>query len=300
MTISTLPFDEALTGVSRGRPSLSLRVLRVAQRKPLGTIAAVLLVVVTALAVMAPRVTPSRYDHQDFGASLESPNRTHVMGTDELGRDTFSRIIYGARVSLGVGVSAVALGLVLGITTGLLCGYAGGLIDLTLQRIMDAMLSMPLLLTAMVVVTVLGASVRSVIFALGITVIPTVNRVVRGSVLSVKASLYVDAARALGCPSLRIVVRHILPNILAPVIVAASVTMGFAIITEASLSFLGMGVPPPFPTWGGMLSGSGVSKFEQQPWLAIFPGLAISLVVLAFNLLGDTLRDILDPRLRSE
>jgi peptide/nickel transport system permease protein len=299
MTITSLPFDESLAGVAARRRSWSLRAWRIAHRKPLGAIAAAVLVMVTLLALVAPRVTPSRYDHQNLASMLETPSRSHLMGTDELGRDTYSRIIYGARVSLGVGVAAVALGLALGITTGLLCGYAGGITDLILQRVMDAMLSMPLLLTAMVIVTVLGASVRSVIIALGITVIPTVNRVVRGSVLAVKASLYVEAARALGCPSLRIVARHILPNILAPIIVAASVTMGFAIITEASLSFLGMGVPPPFPTWGGMLGGSGVSKFEEQPWLAIFPGLAISLIVLAFNLLGDTLRDVLDPRLRA-
>jgi peptide/nickel transport system permease protein len=299
MTISTLPFDEALTGVSRHKTSFSLRAWKIAHRKPLGALAATVLVIVTLLALVAPRVTPSRYDRQDLGAMLETPSRAHVMGTDELGRDTYSRIIYGARVSLGVGLAAVMLGLALGISSGLFSGYSGGVVDLVLQRVMDAMLSMPLLLTAMVIVTVLGASVRSVIIALGITVIPTVNRVVRGSVLAVKSSLFVEAARALGCPSYRIVVRHILPNILAPIIVAASVTMGFAIITEASLSFLGMGVPPPFPTWGGMLGGSGISKFEEQPWLAVFPGLAISLVVLAFNLLGDTLRDILDPRLRA-
>jgi peptide/nickel transport system permease protein len=299
MAITVASLDESLLRREVRRPGWILRLRRIAHRKPLGAIAASVLMLVTVLALAAPHVTPSRYDHQDLTVSLEGPTRGHVMGTDELGRDSFSRIVYGARVSLGVGLAAVSLGLAIGITTGLICGYAGGVTDLTAQRVMDAMLAMPLLLTAMVIVTVLGASVRSVIIALGVTVVPGVNRVVRGSVLGVKAALYIDAARALGAPSLRIVLRHILPNILAPIIVAASVTMGFAIITEASLSFLGMGVPPPFPTWGGMLGSSGVSGFEQQPWLAIFPGLAISVVVLAFNLLGDTLRDLLDPRLRS-
>lgn len=300
MAIGSVPLESSLGYVESRRRPWPARVRNIAQRKPLGTVAATLLVLVTFMALAAPRVAPFRYDHQDLTAALEGPvSAHHLLGTDQLGRDTLSRIIYAARVSLGVGLAAVALGLTIGITTGLLSGYAGGLADLTLQRVMDAMLSMPLLLTAMVIVTVLGPSARSVIIALGITVIPGVNRVVRGSVLAVKESLFVDAARTLGCPSYRIVLRHILPNILAPVIVAASITMGFAIITEASLSFLGMGVPPPYPTWGGMLGGSGVSSFEEQPWLAIFPGLTISAVVLAFNLLGDTLRDLLDPRLRA-
>jgi peptide/nickel transport system permease protein len=299
MATTSLPVGVALGIEPRRRRSRLGRALRSVRRKPLGIVALAVLLVVTVLALAAPLVTPSRYDHQDLTVSLESPSHSHIFGTDELGRETYSRVVYGARVSLGVGLAAVAIGLVIGMSSGLLCGYAGGAVDLTLQRIMDAMLAMPLLLTAMVIVTVLGASVRSVIIALGITIIPGVNRVVRGSVLAVKESLYIDAARTLGCRSEQIVLRHILPNTLAPVIVVASVTMGFAIITEASLSFLGMGVPPPYPTWGGMLGGSGVSSFEQQPWLAIFPGLAISVTVLAFNLLGDTLRDLLDPRLRS-
>jgi peptide/nickel transport system permease protein len=299
MASTSLPIGVALGVEPHHRRSRLGRAWRSVRRKPLGIAALAVLLLVVVLAVAAPLVTPSRYDHQDLAVSLESPSHAHIFGTDELGRETYSRVVYGARVSLGVGIVAVAIGLLIGMSTGLLCGYAGGAVDLTLQRIMDAMLAMPLLLTAMVIVTVLGASVRSVIIALGITIIPGVNRVVRGSVLAVKESLYIDAARTLGCRSEHIVLHHILPNTLAPVIVIASVTMGFAIITEASLSFLGMGVPPPYPTWGGMLGGSGVSSFEQQPWLAIFPGLAISITVLAFNLLGDTLRDLLDPRLRS-
>src|SRR5205823_3946155 len=208
MAITTAPLEESLARSDSQRPAWTTRAWRTAHRKPLGAIAAAALLVITVLALAAPRVTPSRYDRQDLTVTLERPGRLHIMGTDELGRDTYSRIVYGARVSLGVGLAAVALGLAIGISLGLVCGYAGGVTDLTVQRVMDAMLSMPLLLTAMVIVTVLGASVRSVIIALGITVVPTVNRVVRGSVLAVKSSLFVEAARALGCPGFRIVISH--------------------------------------------------------------------------------------------
>lgn len=280
----------------RGRTS---RFLRFVRRKPLAAMGGLVIVALVVMAVFADQIAPRRYERQDIVSRLEAPSSRFLLGTDDLGRDLLSRIIYGARVSLTVSVGAVAIGLLGGGVCGVLSGYAGGKTDLVLQRVMDGILSIPLLLMAMVIVAALGSSLVNVILAMGVILIPGVNRVARGAVISVKELPFVDAGRSIGATPVRIVLQHVFPNILAPLIVISTINLGSAIITESSLSFLGMGVPPPYPTWGGMLSSTGRTYLQDAPWLAIFPGLAISLTVLAFNLLGDGLRDILDPRLRS-
>jgi len=274
-------------------------LLRFARRQPLGTVGAMVIVVFIVVAAFAPQLAPRRYDKQNIVLRLEGPSSHAILGTDDLGRDLLSRIVYGARISLAVSLGAVALGLVHGGFWGIISGYFGGKTDLVVQRVMDGILSIPLLLMAMVIVTILGTSLVNVILAMGFILTPSVNRIVRGAVFSVKGLPYIEAAQSIGSNSVRIMVRHVLPNVLAPLIVISTINLGSAIITEASLSFLGMGVPPPYPTWGGMLSGTGRAFLQDAPWLAIFPGLVISLTVLAFNVLGDALRDVLDPRLRT-
>lgn len=281
---------------------LAVKGLRVAGRlgkqKPLGTVSAGVILIVIVMAVLAEEVAPFAYSQVDVPSRLQAPNFHHIFGTDDLGRDVFSRIVYGARVSLIVGIAAVALGVIHGGFWGLVSAYVGGTVDTIIQRVMDAVLAVPLLVMGLVVVATLGASLINVILAVAFVLTPRTCRLVRGSVLSTKEEAYIEAARALGCSSWRIIMVHILPNVTAPIIVLASISLGAAITLEASLSFLGMGVPPPFPTWGGMLGGEGRVRMIEAPWLAIWPGAAITLTVLAFNLLGDAVRDVLDPRLR--
>lgn len=257
----------------------------------------ILLLILSAL--FAPILAPYDPTRGDFNHTLEAPSPKFLLGTDNLGRDILSRVIYGARISLLVGIMAVGIGTTHGTVWGLLSGYIGGKFDLVVQRIMDSIMAIPFLILVLVVVAVLGPSIVNVILALAFAQTPRSNRIVRGTVLSVKQNQYIEAARAIGVPGWRIVALHVLPNVLAPIIVIATVSLGSAIIAEASLSFLGLGTPPPTPTWGGMLSTTGRQYMERAPWIAIFPGIAISAVVLAFNLFGDAMRDVLDPRLRT-
>ena len=282
-------------------------IYRFVMRKPLGAVAGMVLILLLLTAVFAPQVAPHDPLQAFYRHSLKPPSltarpgmeRPFLFGTDQIGRDVFSRIIFGARVSLTVGFGAVSLGVTVGTVWGLISGYFGGKVDLIIQRFMDAIQTVPALLVAMVLVAMLGGSVFNVILAIGFIQQARANRVVRGSVLSVKQNAFVEAATAMGASHRRIMLRHVLPNILAPLVIIISVDLGAAILIEASLSFLGVGIAPPTPTWGGMLSAEGRAFLERAPWMGIFPGVAISLVVLAFNLLGDSLRDILDPRLRT-
>lgn len=290
-------------GINRPR-TWGRSLLSVARRKPLGTAGAVVTLLLILTAIFAPVIAP--FDPYDFNLTerglplrREAPNGEFLFGTDALGRDVLSRIIYGARVSLLVGFLSVAVGTALGTAIGLASGYWEGKVDQVLQRIVDTFMAFPGIVLALAVVAVLGQSLINIILVISIVIAPGTSRVVRGAVLAIKQNVYVDAARSIGASDLRIVVRHLLPNVVAPVIIIATVWIGNAIVIEAALSFLGLGTPPPTPTWGGMLAGEGQRNLENAPWLAIFPGLAISIVVLSFNMLGDALRDVLDPRLRA-
>src|SRR5215212_9594189 len=270
-------------------------IWRLARQKYLGAISLVVLVVFVFTAAAATFVAPYDPVAVDTAISLQAPSAAHLFGTDELGRDLFSRVIYGARVSLVVGLGSVAIGVLFGVFLGITSAYFGGRYDLIVQRFIDALQSFPSLVLAMVIVATLGSSVFHVTLAIAITMIATKTRVIRGAALSLKQNSYVEAARVIGASHAHIMMRYILPNAWAPIIVLASATLGQAIIREASLSFLGLGPPPPNPTWGSMLSGSARTYMSTSQWMVIFPGLAITTVVLAFNLLGDTLRDVLDP-----
>lgn len=251
-----------------------------------------------AAAALAPQL--ARYDPLELHRidRLQSPSGRYWLGTDSFGRDQFSRILYGSRVSLSIGVAPIVISTVLGGLTGLASGFFGGWVDTTIQRVMDALMAFPALLLVLVIVSLMGPSQQNIILVLALVTIPSIGRVARGATLVVAAQPYVDSARAVGASNARIALFHVVPNIFAPVFVVAASLIGTAILAEASLSFLGLGVQPPEPTWGNLLSGQNRDLFEVAPWLAIFPGLAITITVLAFNLLGDALRDVLDPRNR--
>lgn len=268
------------------------------KRKPLGAASAVLIAVIVLTAVFAGVLSP--YDPLDADPTirLAPPSAAHPFGTDDIGRDVLSRVIHGSRISLWVGLLAVGIGTAIGMVIGLACGYWEGRLDMGLQRVMDAVQAIPGLVLALAIVSVLKPSTTNAMLAIAVVIIPGNSRIVRGAVLSAKQNRYVEAAEAIGCRQPRILLTHILPNVTAPILVIASIWLGNAILIEATLSFLGVGTQPPTPSWGLMLSSTGRAFMEQAPWLAIFPGLAISLAVLAFNLFGDTLRDAWDPKLR--
>ena len=268
------------------------------RRRPLAAFSALILLVLVLTAVFADVIAP--YDPLETRPEirLSPPSAAHPFGTDDIGRDVLSRVIHGSRISLWVGLLAVGIGTAVGMVIGLACGYWEGRLDLMLQRVMDAVQAIPGLVLALAIVSVLKPNTTNAMIAIAVVIVPGNSRIVRGAVLSAKQNRYVEAAEALGCRHGSILVRHILPNVTAPILVIASIWLGNAILIEATLSFLGLGTQPPIPSWGLMLSSTGRAFMEQAPWLAIFPGLAISLAVLAFNLFGDTLRDAWDPRLR--
>ena len=269
------------------------------RRYPLGAVGAVLVLLFVLTALFAPVIAPHDPLSTNSRASLATPGGTYWLGADFMGRDMFSRIVYGARISLAVAVGATLLGGILGVLIGLLSGFIGGWLDLATQRLMDIMQSLPLLVMALVMAASLGPSLENTIIAIAIPLVPSVARVVRSSTLSLREQPFVEAARAIGMGEIRIAVRHVLPNTMAPLIVLGTAQLGSAILTEASLSFLGLGIPEPYPSWGRMLSESAAEYVRTAPWLVIFPGVAISLTVFGTNLLGDALRDILDPRQRT-
>ena len=274
------------------------RVIFFTRRYPLGAVGALIVALFVFTAVFADVIAPTDPTSTNAKYSLAAPSSLFWLGADFMGRDMYSRIVHGARISLAVGSGAMGLGALIGISIGLASGYLGGWFDLLVQRLLDIMQSLPLLVMAIVMAASLGPSLKNTIFAIAIPLVPTVARVVRSSTLSLREQPFVEAARAVGMGELRIAVRHILPNTLAPLIVLATAQLGSAILTEASLSFLGLGIPEPHPSWGRMLSESAAEYVRTAPWLVIFPGVAISLAVFGTNLFGDALRDILDPRQR--
>ncbi len=269
------------------------------RRYPLGAVGAILVLLFVLTALFANVIAPHDPLSTNSRASLATPGGSYWLGADFMGRDMFSRIVYGARISLAVAVGATLLGGILGVAIGLMSGFIGGWLDLATQRLMDIMQSLPLLVMALVMAASLGPSLENTIIAIAIPLVPSVARVVRSSTLSLREQPFVEAARAIGMGEIRIAVRHVLPNTLAPLIVLGTAQLGSAILTEASLSFLGLGIPEPYPSWGRMLSESAAEYVRTAPWLVIFPGVAISLTVFGTNLLGDALRDILDPRQRT-
>jgi peptide/nickel transport system permease protein len=258
----------------------------------------IILALLVLAALVGPLIAPFGINEINVSDRLQGPTTTHWFGTDELGRDVFSRVLVGARVSLMVGFIAVGIALVVGVPIGLISGFYGGATDSWLMRMMDILFALPAILLAIAILAVLGPGIVNAMIAIGIVYTPIFARITRGSVLTIKQSVFVRAARSLGATDTRILRTHILPNVMAPIIVQASLSLAFAILAEAALSFLGLGVQPPNPAWGRMLS-EGRGFFEQAPWMAIFPGLAIVVTVMAFNFVGDGLRDALDPQQRS-
>jgi ABC-type dipeptide/oligopeptide/nickel transport system permease subunit len=257
-----------------------------------------IIVTFVVLAVLAPVISPYDPNAQDLAVSIQGPSGSHWLGTDQLGRDMATRLMYGARISLLIGVLAVLIGLVIGVPLGMIAGYYGGWADLAISRFADMMFAFTSILLALTLVAVLGVSLQNVIIAVGISVIPVIIRLVRSSVLSLREEPYVEAARALGASNLRIITRHVFRNSLTPVLVHGTLSIGVSILLAAGLGFLGLGVQSPTAEWGTML-GEGRQFIFSAPHLTTFPGIAIFLAILAFNLLGDGLRDALDPRLRT-
>jgi peptide/nickel transport system permease protein len=288
---------------SRPRPLVSVTrslavVGRFARRKPLGALGGLIVVAMLVMAAFAEQIAPYSYDETIRGARMRPPGAAHWLGTDNLSRDIWSRVVFGARVSITVGFATIFLGTLVAAALGVSSGYFGGKYDLVVQRVVDAWMSFPYLVIILSVMAVLGPGLLNVILSLSIIVAATGSRVIRGATIAIAQHAYVEAARAMGCGHARIVIRHILPNVTATIIILATIGLGGVILAESALSFLGFGVPPPYPSWGSMLSGSGRTYMYRAPWMAVWPGVAISLAVFAFNMLGDALRDVLDPRLR--
>src|SRR5919204_1134084 len=266
--------------------------------KPLGAAGALIIVAMLGIAAFAHVLAPYDPYRGDYGAQFARPSTEHWFGTDEFGRDIMSRIMYGARIALFVGFTASFIGCTLGGFLGVISAYFGEKVDLLLERVMDILLAFPQLILALAIASILGPAVQNVVIAISIPIIPRAARIVRSAALSVKENVYVEAVNALGAPQHRIILQHIVPNVMAPYIIILTAQLGGAILAEAALSYLGLGTAEPTPSWGLMLSGSAPSYAEKAPWIGLFPGIAISLGVFGFNLFGDSLRDALDPKLR--
>jgi peptide/nickel transport system permease protein len=268
------------------------------RRQPLGTVGLVIVLVMFAAGGLAEWIAPFNPEENDFSAMMEAPSWLHILGTDQLGRDIFSRLVFGARTALLVGFTSAVVGGVIGLVLGVTSAYFGGWFDLVFQRVLDVLMAFPLIILALAVVSVFGTGVINVIIAITVPLVPRCGRVVRSSALAVREVPYVDAARALGFSHARIVLRHMVPNVVAPFLILLSAFVGQAILAEASLSYLGLGVQEPVPAWGLMLQGGAEEYATTAPWIAVFPGLAIVVTVLGISLFGDALRDAIDPKLR--
>jgi peptide/nickel transport system permease protein len=281
------------------RRSMATDVLvRLVKEKPLGLIGGIIVLVMLLTGIFANFIAPYGYNDMDLTARLSAPSITHLMGTDNMGRDIFSRIIFGARISMIVGLSGAAISAVVAFLVGGISGYFGGTFDILLQRVVDAVQCFPSLILYLVILAIIGQGLVPVILVLGITTGFLASRTVRAAVMGVKENMYVQAAGATGTRTRNIILRHILPNIMPIIIIGFTLSVGSMILAEAMLSFLGFGIPPPTPSWGGMLQGSGRRYMLQAPWMALWSGLALALAVYGVNMLGDALRDLWDPRLR--
>ena len=297
--MSTLDFNAELAAAGANVKGRWGAVRFFIRRYPLGAAGALIMGIFLFAAAFAPWLTVYDPLSTNAAASLAKPGMAHWLGCDFMGRDVYSRIMYGARISLMVSIGSMLLGSGIGVTVGLLSGYLLGWFDLITQRILEMMQALPLLVMAIIMAAALGPSLPNTIVAIAIPLVPYVARVIRSSTLTLREQPFVEAAKAIGMSEVRIAIRHVLPNTLSPLIVLATAQLGSAILVEATLSFLGLGVPEPHPSWGRMLSESAAEYVRTAPWLVVFPGLAISFVVFGTNLLGDALRDLLDPRQRS-
>ena len=273
-------------------------MIRLVREKPLGTVGLVITLILLLTGIFADFLAPYGMNEYCAGPFLTGPSPEYWLGTDNLGRDLLSRVIFGARISVIVGLAATTLATLISVIIGILCGYFGGKFDMIVQRFVDAFLCFPALLILVILMTLIGPGMLTVIIVLGLLCGISSSRVIRGATISAKQNVYVEAAVAIGCSTNRILTRHILPNVMAPIIILFSVLVPYVILTEATLSFLGFGIPPPATSWGGMLSGSGRTFMFMNPWMAIWPGLALSIVVYGVNMFGDAVRDLLDPKLR--
>jgi peptide/nickel transport system permease protein len=281
------------------RRSVGRSVLTFLRREPVGTVGIVIVLVIAFAGLTADWITPYNPTSNDFSAMTQAPSWAHLLGTDQFGRDILSRIIFGARTALIVGFSSAIVGGVSGLVLGVASAYFGGRIDLVMQRVLDVMMAFPLIIMALAVVSIFGTGVHNVITAITIPLIPRCARVVRSSALAIREVPYVDAARACGFGHMRIILQHMVPNVMAPFLIMLTAFVGQAILAEASLSYLGLGVQEPTPAWGLMLQGGAEEYASTAPWIAIFPGLAIAATVFGFSLFGDALRDAIDPKLRT-
>lgn len=279
-------------------PRLALGTWNFCRRKPLGAISAVAILLVIACAIFADVLAPHDYAER-VGAPLQGPSGDYYFGTDHQGRDLFSRIIYGSRATVVIGLGAAALATFVALAVGVTAGFLGGWYDTLSQRLVDTVMALPGIVVVLAVAAYVGSTPIIIILLLGFLLAPGMSRVIRGSTVAVREAPYIEAARAVSASTPRLILRHTLPNVMAPTIVIGTIAVGNAILAEAALSFLGFGVVPPTPSWGQQLGQSGVLYMSIQPWLAIIPGIAISITVFAFNMLGDALRDVLDPRLRN-
>jgi peptide/nickel transport system permease protein len=295
---TVLPAAATAAEEPRLRRPLLVRAASFCVRQPMGTLGLVLVLMMAIAGLFAEWIAPYNPTSNDFAAMTESPSWGHLLGTDQFGRDLFSRIVYGARTALIVGFACATIGGFVGLVLGVGSAYFGGTIDMLFQRVLDVMMAFPLIIMALAVVAIFGTGVQNVIIAITIPLIPRCARVVRASALSIREIPYVDAARACGYGHTRIILRHMVPNVMAPFLILLTAFVGQAILAEASLSYLGLGVQEPVPAWGLMLQGGAEEYATTAPWIAVFPGLAIALTVFGISLFGDALRDVLDPTLR--